>query len=101
MTSTTVITEMIIQYLVEKIVLPRVMADESITPQDWIDYARAIEREVLRSGEIVAMQKDAARYRWLRSPASVDILDVHHWDGEIADGKALDAYIDTEMEKKS
>lgn len=59
--------------------------------------ARAIEQAVLESPEIEAMQRDSDRYRWLRSPASVDILDVHHWDGEISDGEALDSYIDEAM----
>lgn len=47
-----------------------------------------------------ALREDAGRYRWLRSPASADILDVQHWDGEVADGEVLDSYIDEAMKEQ-
>lgn len=83
--------------------------------EEVIPFARAIESAVLQSPEIAALQKDAARYQWLRAHWHELAESYTDETGTIisgirlykADGfppiepRSMDAAIDAAMEDKS
>lgn len=62
-----------------------------------LEFARAIEQAVLDSPEVVAMRRDAERYRWLRKPDS-NVPPITH--AAARDPDLYDAAIDAAMEMK-
>ena len=98
MTESVLTDEQIVEIVAENFELAHRNYDDDMI------LARVIESAVLQSPEVVALRKDAERYRWLRKQckkyygltiAKVDRTEISGWSGDDPD-----AAIDAAMEAK-